>query len=304
MLHLNKLRELTLVAASDPQRPAYLSAASGLVRAGQHLYVVADDELYLGQFALGSTAPGKLLRVLPGELPDRKKPRKKRKPDLEVLLRLPAFSTCPYGALLALGSGSTERRYRAVLVPLGKQGEVQGEPRVLDATDLYVLLARRFDDLNLEGGWVHGNELRLLQRGNKGDSPNAVMHLDLQPLLASLSAGEPLPALKPRSMQIMELGHINKVPLCFSDGCALADGRWLFTAVAEDTDNAVDDGALAGAAIGMVDASNHLLWIKQVVPSYKIEGIEAQQQADGIHLLLVTDADEVAVPACLLSAIV
>jgi hypothetical protein len=304
MLHLTKLRDLTLVAASDPQRPAYISAASGLVRAGKYLYVVADDELHLARFELSGTVPGELLRLLPGELPDKKKPRKKRKPDFEVLLQLPAFVTCPHGALLALGSGSTARRYRAVLVPLDKHGEVQPVPQVLEASAFYELLARQFDELNLEGGWVQGNELRLLQRGNKGNSPNAIIHLELQALLASLSGGDQLPAITPLAIHTMELGHINQVPLCFSDGCALADGRWLFTAVAEDTDSAYEDGACVGAAVGMVDAKGHLLWIKQVTPSYKIEGIEARQEAEGIHLLLVTDADDVAVPASLLSAVV
>lgn len=304
MLHLTKLRDLTLIAGSDPQRPAWLSAASGLVRAGQHLYVVADDELHLGLFKLDSTAPGELLRVFPGELPDKQKPRKKHKPDLEVLLRLPVFGLYPHGALLALGSGSTERRYRGVLVPLGAQGEVRGAPRVLDASALYESLAREFDELNLEGAWISGNALHLLQRGNKGNSPNAVIHLDLQILLNSLSAGARLPAMQPLAIQPMELGHIDGVPLCFSDASALPDGRWLFSAVAEDTDSAYEDGACTGAAIGMADDRHRLLWIKRVQPAYKIEGIDARQEVDGIHLLLVTDADDPATSACLLSTVV
>jgi len=301
MLHLTKLRDLTLIAPSDPRRPAYISAGSGLVVVGQHLYVVADDELFLGHFELNSDAPGELLRVFPGELPDQKKPRKKYKPDFEVLLRLAAFAQYPHGALLAMGSGSTERRYRAVLLSLGAHGEVNGPLRLLDATALYELLAKQFAELNLEGGWVQGNELRLLQRGNKGDSPNAVIHLPLQPLLNALSSDR-LPAVKPLAINRMKLGHIDNIPLCFSDGCALSDGRWLFTAVAEDTDSAYEDGACAGAAVGMVGADDQLMWIKRVTPSYKIEGIEVQSQADGIQLLLVSDADDINVPSSLLSA--
>lgn len=304
MLHLTKLRELTLSAASSPARPAYLSAASGLVRVARHLYVIADDELHLGQFELGNAASGELLRVFPGELPDKKKARKKQKPDLEVLTRLPAFAQYSHGALLGLGSGSTHHRYRGALVPLGAQGEVQGASRVLEASAMYELLAQQFDQLNLEGAWIHGNELRLLQRGNKGNSPNAVIHLDLQRLLDNLSVGDRLPAIVPLATHTMELGHIDGVPLCFSDACALADGRWLFTAVAEDTNNAYDDGACAGAAIGMADAQHRLLWMRRVRPAYKVEGIDARQEEDGVHLLLVTDADDEAVPACLLSAVV
>ena len=304
MLNLIKLRDLTLVAGSDPQRPAYLSAASGLVRAGRHLYVVADDELHLGQFKVDSAAPGELLRIFPGELPDQQTPRKKRKPDLEVLLHLPAFAHYAHGALLALGSGSTEHRYRGALVPLGANGEVHGVPRVVPASALYEALAKQFDDLNLEGAWIHGNELRVLQRGNQGSSPNAVIHLDLQLLLTSLSAGDRFPALQPLAIHTMELGHIDGVPLCFSDASALPDGRWLFTAVAEDTDSSYEDGACVGAVIGMADEQHRLLWMKAVTPAYKVEGIDARQEVDGIHLLLVTDADDPMVSACLLSAVV
>lgn len=308
MLHLTKLRDLTLVAASDPQRPAYLSAASGLVRAGGHLYVIADDELHLGHFVMDDVmndpGPGELVRIFPGELPDKKRPRKKRKPDLEVLVRLPAFAQYPHGALLALGSGSTRHRYRGVLVPLGSSGEVQGAPCILEASALYERLALEFDELNLEGAWLHGNELRVLQRGNKGNSPNAVIHLDLQPFLAALSTGDELPALQPLAIRTMELGHIDGVPLCFSDASALTDGRWLFTAVAEDTDSAYEDGACAGAAIGMADEQHRLLWVKRVTPDYKIEGIEVIAQGNAAELLLVTDADDVSVPAELLTVTV
>jgi hypothetical protein len=265
--------------------------------------VVADDELFLGHFALHGNAPGKLLRLIPGELPDKKKARKKYKPDFEILLRLPAFARHTHGALLAMGSGSTERRYRAVLLPLNASGEVNGALRVIDGSEFYKALAHSFEELNLEGGWVQDNQLRLLQRGNKQHSTNAVIHLDLQAVVASLGTGDELPSIKPIKIQVMDLGHIDKVPLCFSDGCALPDGRWMFTAVAEDTESAYEDGECVGAAIGMVSADNQLLWIKQVKPSYKIEGIEARVTAKGIHLLLVTDADDMKVPSVLLSVV-
>ena len=79
MLPFTRLRELDLVAGSGPDRPAYLSSASGLVRVGDELYVVADDELHLGCFSIDATTPGSLLRVFPGDLPDGVKKRKKKK---------------------------------------------------------------------------------------------------------------------------------------------------------------------------------------------------------------------------------
>ncbi|MGC3981703.1 MAG: hypothetical protein QM808_10605 [Steroidobacteraceae bacterium] len=298
-LSLTELRTLNLQAGSDAHRPAFICAASGLVRAGRHLYVVADDELHLGVFDSRGDAPGELLRVFPGDLPDKPKKRKKHKPDLEVLMPLPAFTGYSHGALLALGSGSTERRCRGVLLELNARGEVHA-PRILDASALFAGLKQHFAVLNLEGGWVTGNELCLLQRGNKGGSPNAVIRLDLQPFLGALAHGDVLPELLPLAIHAVQLGEISGVPLCFSDACSVPGG-WLFSAVAEDTDSAYADGQCVGAAIGMMDAQHRLQWLKRVSPAYKIEGIEVQQGADALQVLLVTDADAVDIPASLLS---
>ena len=106
MMHLTTLRTLDLDCGSEAHRPAYLSAASGLVAVGQFLYVVADDELHLGIFEIDSHRPGTLLRLFPRALPSHPTKRKKAKPDLEALLQLPAFNHHPHGALLALGPGS------------------------------------------------------------------------------------------------------------------------------------------------------------------------------------------------------
>lgn len=88
-----------------PRGQPHLSAASGLVRLGQRLYVVADDELHLGIFkdsTVTGQAPskGKLLRLLEGDLPNKMEKRKKAKPDLETLALLPALPGFDTGALL------------------------------------------------------------------------------------------------------------------------------------------------------------------------------------------------------------
>jgi hypothetical protein len=303
MLPLTQLRELDLVAGSEPDRPAYLSSASGLVRVGDELYVVADDELHLGRFAMDAARPGKLLRMFPGDLPDGAKKRKKKKPDLEILLRLPAGTgELRYGALMTLGSGSKEQRCRGVLLPLTAAGKVGIRQTPIDAAPLFDLLARRFDDLNLEGAWVRDDSLYLLQRGNKGDSPNAVIELDFGSLAAVMLAEGVLPAIKPRAVTQLVLGNVEGVPLCFTDACGLPDGSWVFSAVAEDAADAGEDGAFLGAAIGLASAEHRLLWQRRVSPSRKIEGVDAQLRGDALQLLCVTDADDPSVPAQLLGA--
>jgi len=102
MLRAHTLRTLDLAAAAAPGRPAYISAASGLICVKSFIYVIADDEHHLAVFRKDSTAPGSLFRLVDGDLPLGAKDRKKKKPDFEALALLPPFESYPHGALLAL----------------------------------------------------------------------------------------------------------------------------------------------------------------------------------------------------------
>jgi hypothetical protein len=270
------------------------------VRTADEYCVVADDELHLGRFPLDHTRPGRLQRIFAGDLPDKPKPRKKRKPDLEVLLRLPASAEYPHGALLALGSGSGAHRRRGAWLALGARGRVVGRPRGIDATPLFDRLSQSFTDLNLEGGWVADDHLHLLQRGNKGDSPNALLTWHLKPLLRALLRDRRLPDAEPENVREFDLGDVRGVPLCFTDASPLPQGGWLFSAVAENTGNSRDDGPCLGSAIGRMDARSRIRWIRPVDQHYKIEGIDVQQQGGKLRAWLVTDADDPGVAASLL----
>jgi hypothetical protein len=295
MLHITKLRDLNLSAGATPDRPDYISAASGLVRVGEYLYVVADDELHLAVFAEQRDQPGELLRLFPGDLPSKLKQRKKRKPDVEVLVLLPASAHHPHGALLALGSGSTAQRCRGALMSLTVAGQINQAPTQVDAAPLFAALEKRMGELNLEGAWISGSHLYLLQRGNKYGL-NAVISLDW-PMLCETLSHEAVLLPAPAHIHEMQLGALQGVSLCFSDAAALPNGRWLFSAVAEDTDNAFDDGAFAGAAIGMADAHHQVQWLQTVTPQRKIEGVALASHGEQTRLLMVTDADDSTHPA-------
>jgi hypothetical protein len=293
-------RELGLAVAPGAERPSFLSAASGLVRSGDELYVVADDELHLGRFAATGARLGTLVRLFEGRLPREAKARKKRKADLEILLRLPELPTHPRGALLALGSGSTTSRRRGALVELDWRGHARGAGKPIDASPLFERLEREFNDLNLEGGWIDGDALCLLQRGNKGHSPNAVIELDYAAIATALSGDKVLPDIPPRRITEVNLGDIRGVPLGFTDACMPAPGLWLFSAVAEDTRDSVADGACIGAVIGLATREQGIVWQRRVAPLHKIEGIEARLWNGRLEILCVTDADDPAIPAQLL----
>ena len=300
MLETRIIRELLVEDTAGAKAKAHLSAASGLVKLDKRLFVVADDEHHLAMFDLSNAAPGRLLPIFDGKLPLRHKARKAAKPDCEALLLLPAFGGYPHGALMAMGSGSRPSRERGVLLALDAAGDIHGPVRAVDLTALWATLRNHFPDLNVEGGFVQGDKLALLQRGNKGSAINARIDLGWSEVQQWLAAAGPPPA--PASITRFELGSINGVPLSFTDGTALPGGDWLFSAAAEDTSDAYNDGVCAGSAIGLVDAGGTIRSLERLAPLCKVEGIAALVIGDTIKLWLVTDADDRRRPALLLSA--
>jgi hypothetical protein len=299
MLHVEIQRQLQVHDAAGGLGP--LSAASGLVRIGTLACVVADDELDLGVFDLASDAPGRIVRLLEGTLPAGPKRRKAAKPDLEALVALPPFAGHAHGALLALGSGSRDTRHRGALLPIGADGGLQAPARPIDLVPLMAPLRKHFADaLNIEGAYIVGDTLRLLQRGNKGALVNACITYAWADVAGWLAATGPAPA--PVSVTRFELGVLDGVPLGFTDGASLPDGGWVFCAAAEDTTDSYADGACAGSVVGRVNAAGAIVRSERLALACKVEGIAATADGDGIALLLVTDPDDRSEAGLLLSA--
>ncbi len=306
-LPLTFIRNLSLDPAQHPRGQAHLSAASGLVRVRQRLYVVADDELHLGVFeehaapgAPGAEpAPGTLVRLLEGDLPRDKGKRKKAKPDLETLAQLPPLPGCPAGALLALGSGSKPQRETGVLVGLDVQGVPNGRMASIDLEPLYAPLRKRFADLNIEGAFVLSGDLLLLHRGNTGDARSACIRYDWNLVAPWLAGLQPKPP-SAKSVQLMALGDVGGVPLGLTDGTALQGGAWAFSAVAENTDDSYQDGACVGSAIGIVEPDGKVRQLYRLAGAPKVEGIAVQVVGSEWVFTLVTDPDDPHIPAQLL----
>lgn len=298
MIELRSLRLLQLGAPLAPGRPCYLAAASGLVGVGELFYVVADDELHLAAFASHDHArPGDTFRLFEGELPLEHEERKARKPDLEALAFLPATEAFPSGALLALGSGSTKHRGRGAIVRLNGRGLPEGEPQTLDLQPLYRELESQVEQVNIEGAAVVGDVLWLFQRGNDARSLNAVVRLPLARILSPFA-----PVTGQVEVRPLDLGELAGVPLTFTDASPLGDGRVVFTAAAEDSQSAYADGQCMGSAVGLLSAEGALLALEPLHTDEKVEGVQATQVADGIQLMLVSDADDSAIPSRLFEA--
>jgi hypothetical protein len=262
-----------------------VSAASGIVRVGDELWVVADDELELGRYSRDGRLLGRVA-LFDGVLPDDLGARKRAKPDLEVLVDLGD------GQLLALGSGSKAKRMRGALVTGNAVVEVDLEP-------LYDELAREIDRLNVEGASVLGDHLVLLTRRTGSRGRNTIVQLDLAATRRALAKRTPkLTSKLLVGILEVELGEVDGVPYGFTD--ATPDGaRLLFTAAAEQTDDPVDDGVCVGCMIGRVDATGTVLARWPVTPLVKLEGIT---RSTDDTVLLVADADDRQVHAPLFRA--
>jgi len=290
-MRLEKLRDLHFSASSGG---GWLSAASGLVRYGNRLYIIADDALHLGVFEVDR--PGSKRRLITGTLPDEAKARKTAKPDFEVLTRVPAGSGMPFGGLLAMGSGSTDNRRRGVLIPFTATG-LSRRTIGIDLTLLHEGLSAMIQDLNIEGAAQRDHDLLLFHRGNRNRPDNLVVSIDLPDMLDNVMVGRP-PNAGVRNVAKLPLGAVAGVPLSVTDAIASPNGGFIVTAVAEDTANAYDDGKLVGAAVCRLDDNLKLTARWLLDPPAKIEGIEL----DGDDLLLITDADDPTRPAELFRA--
>ncbi len=285
MIELTKIRELNISAAAAATRPLHISAASGLACLGSRMYVVADDELHLAVFSTADSAPGHLIRIFDGMLPEFKVARKRQKPDLEALTLLPPFRDFPHGALLAVGSGSRPNRRRGVLLALDPHGAVCGSPRSVDLSSILLPLHEEFSEVNVEGAVVCRDELRLFQRGNKGEAENAIIRFHLSPVLDALLS-DCADAIKPFAINYLDLGFIQGVPFSFTDAAILPDGDMVFSAVAEDTEDAFRDGPCVGAAIGVADNNGNLRCLHRLDRPHKIEGVHARLEGNRLDLRL------------------
>lgn len=278
-----------------------VTAASAIAPLGDGWLIAQDDATLAAWRRAESITPVRVLPPVEG-LDRFSEPAgtKSLKPDLEV--------ACPAEvdggpAVLLLGSGSSARRMRGVLVRL-----VDGSPAAVDAdlTAVYEHAARRLglpmDQLNLEGASRHGDRVRWFNRGNlSAGVPSASVDLSLEALVDAVLGRADAGAVTVEDPRTYDLGEVEGVGLAVTDAVALPDGRVLISAAAEDTPNAVDDGPVVATALALVDGED-VLAVTPVPEDeghvHKIEGLALRAVEGGTaHVLAVVDADDPEAPS-------
>jgi hypothetical protein len=248
-------------------RPAHVRAGSGVAWIGGVLAVIQDDAHFV---AVVDPATGLCRAVtLPageGGLRqfDDVRGNKRFKLDLEACAAVPDVRGGE--TLVAFGSGSTARREQVLLVA----GMAEGEPRVelRDAAGFYAGLrdAAEFagSELNVEGAAWRDGRMVLLNRGNGAPSSDrhvvdAVCEVDWAALRAHLADPAAHPPPTPENVVQYALGEIDGWRLTFTDAAPFGDNL-IYTATAEASPNAVDDGPVAGSALGIIGADGEARW--------------------------------------------
>lgn len=281
-------------------------AASATIAMPTGLLVVQDDATQACWRHAGGTERLRLVAPVEGhDTFSEEEGTKHLKPDLEAACRLPRLG--PHVALL-LGSGSTARRTRAVLVDVGS-----GRTSVHDLAQAMAAVADLLgvdgDQLNLEGACVVGDVLRWFHRGRPvGGLPTASVDVPMDALLEVLVRGRPAAQVSVRRPVTYDLGEVEGTGLAVTDAVTLPDGRVLVSAAAEDSPDAYDDGPVRGSALALLDGARVLDVV--VLPRLdgrvvKVEGLTlaAPEQRDhrDVRVLAVVDQDDPATPSPLLS---
>jgi hypothetical protein len=258
-------------------------AGSALVEAGGRLLAAQDDAFTLMWIDPVTRALTPLVLEGTGApLP------KYKKPDFEAAL-VSGTGEAGAGTVYVLGSGSAPNRRS-----IARLDVLRGAAELISAGPLYDALERALGSTpNIEGAVRIAKVARLFHRGS-GRTAGANATIDVP-----VEALDGAPPGELRAVRY-DLGSIERIPLTFTDAAPLDGGRRaLYLAVAEDTPDAIADGPILGAAVGVLEeegARFALILEADGSPcARKPEGLALDK--DGRSGYLLTDPDSPDVPA-------
>ena len=157
-------------------------------------------------------------------------------------------------------------------------------------------------ELNVEGAVLVGDALRLFQRGNGaargGLSPvNATCDVPWS-YFVDLAGGRPVGTPSVGAVAQFDLGNVSGIPLTFTDATVTTSGDVMYLAAAEESPDAVTDGAVVGAALGVTRTTSRGIEARYT-PLVGENGVPALEKAEGVALgesanqvYLVLDMDD------------
>lgn len=282
-------------ASPELDRPPHVRAASGIEALGDELYVVQDDASFIA-VVRGDDVRSIALPAGPG---GRRRFEKALGNKLDKLDLEACFSI--FGRVIAIGSGSLPVRERFAIVH-------RGEVRMFDASALYARLREVLPPcaLNIEGAcFTARGGLHLFQRGNgaaRGHAVNAMIDVNGVELWNWIDGHDRVPEIT--GVRLYDLGREDGVAYGFTDatsyGCTDGNAignRVLFAAGAEDSPDAIEDGEVLGARLGVL-SDERVAWTELL----EADGSPSRRKIEGItrahdRVLAVVDADDPDRPA-------
>jgi hypothetical protein len=287
-------------ADTAADRPTHVRAGSSLAFVGRHLAVIQDD----ANFVAWLEPAGSQVEVisLPAghqgkRLFDDGRGNKRWKLDLEACV-------VDGERLVVFGSGSSPQREQLVVV----SGLASDKPNVLiqETPAFYAVLRNTIDfagsELNIEGAvLLEGGRLRLFQRGNGaargGVRPvNATADIAWETLLAYLQNPERPARFYLENICQYDLGTLDGVPLTFTDAAAAGEAI-LFSAAAEASPDAIQDGPVAGSALGVIEPDGAARWTVLLDAGGRaFDGkVEGLAHSAGGDIYVIADKDDPAI---------
>ncbi|GAA4327826.1 hypothetical protein GCM10023184_17280 [Flaviaesturariibacter amylovorans] len=265
-------------------------SGSALTVRGDSAYIVGDDATGIYHLAL----TGRGYRKLPlagADISEYRIPRE-RKPDYEASAVFPRGNDL---YLVAFGSGSKAPMRDSVLVhPLSGSEAQQSFP----AAPFYSGLREQLDippgSWNIEGAALLGEDLYLFNRGT-----NTIIRCNAAQVLGFVTGRTTsLPAVDGRRLSLLGIkGREARI----SGASATGDGRIVFCASVEDTDDWTKDGPVLGSFIGIWDPRTGKLSSVRLLADAagnplveKLESVDVlKRAADGqLELLAIGDNDD------------
>lgn len=266
-------------ADGNSDRPEHIRAASGLDWFAGQLAIIQDDANFIALL----TPPDMVAQVitLPAGQDNRRqfddqRGNKKWKLDLEACVTIPGRPE----RLLAFGSGSAPGRDQLVVVEATGPDfaiTVYPLPAFYEQLRQNVPFAGR--ELNLEGVvWLPSGRLRFFQRGN-GLPPatDASIEVNWAEFWAHVQRPADIPPPPLEKLITYDLGQLAGCRLTFTDA-TYHQGQLYFTATAEDSPDAVQDGPVVGSVLGRMETDGSARWWLLVDPAGnlftdKVEGL-------------------------------